>query len=99
MVPTLPFVQLFAEADGYKVPIATFNKSRRALGKDAPAEPATLTLMARAVPIQDTVVLSFLFLERIRRGQARAEQNTSDALTTQPIAAIVNGQGYGAGGG
>lgn len=95
----LLIVQLLAKDDGYKEPIATFKKSQRNLGEDLPAEPARLTLTARAVEVQDTVVLSFLFLERLRRGQARTEQSTADALTKQPIVAITSGHGYGAGGG
>ncbi|TBU32514.1 hypothetical protein BD311DRAFT_714237 [Dichomitus squalens] len=92
-------LELFTKDDGYEEPIATFTKSRKNIGRDLPAEPARLALTARAVEIQDTVVLSFLFLERLRRGQARTRQSTADALSKQPIVAITSGHGYGAGGG
>ncbi|KAI1797350.1 hypothetical protein LXA43DRAFT_849896, partial [Ganoderma leucocontextum] len=72
-------LELFAEDDGYKEPIATFKKSRLNLGEDLPAEPASLTLTERAVEIQDHVVISFLFLERLRRGQENTSQNNANA--------------------
>ncbi|PIL29770.1 hypothetical protein GSI_07975 [Ganoderma sinense ZZ0214-1] len=72
-------LELFAEDDDYKVPIATFKRSRLSLGEDLPAEPASLVLTERAVEIQDAVVISFLFLEKLRRGKVLAKEQFSNA--------------------
>ncbi|KAM5538533.1 hypothetical protein V8D89_007866 [Ganoderma adspersum] len=72
-------LELFAEDDVYKVPIATFKKSQLSLGEDLPAEPASLVLTERAVEIQDAVVISFLFLEKLRRGKVTTTANVANA--------------------
>ena len=61
------------------MPIATFKKSRLSLGEDLLAEPASLVLTERAVEIQDAVVTSFLFLEKLRRGKEITRANFANA--------------------
>lgn len=87
-----PRIKLFAEDDGFKEPIARFVKSRvdRALGTTTPA---TLALTERAVQIRDTVVISFLFLEKTRRTNETASQSRADVLST-PVFSALTGSDY-----
>ncbi|KAI0360162.1 hypothetical protein OH77DRAFT_1434456 [Trametes cingulata] len=83
---------LFSEDDGFKEPIARFLKSVRGRG-DGTDRPATLLLTARAVQIRDTVVTSFLFLEKGRRTNETTSQNSADVLAT-PVLSAVTGSDY-----
>lgn len=55
-------MQLFAEDDKYKTPILTFER-------ESSDTAARITLTARAMEIQDLAVISFLFLEKNKRGR------------------------------
>ncbi|KAI0749592.1 hypothetical protein C8Q80DRAFT_1218717 [Daedaleopsis nitida] len=81
-------LELYAEDDGYKEPIARFIKSRKDhnTGKTTPA---TLTFTARALQIRDDVVISFLFLERARRENETTAQNVGDVLSAPPLSAVT----------
>ncbi|KAF7799792.1 hypothetical protein EIP86_011034 [Pleurotus ostreatoroseus] len=52
-------------------------------------QPATLVLTARAAEIQDTVVTSFLFLEKTRRINETESQNRADVLGSAATSAGV----------
>lgn len=57
---------------------------------DPPASgktPAVLELAPRAVEIQDLVVVSFLFLEKVRRTNEKEHQNRADSLGSMTIRA------------
>lgn len=54
--------QLFAEDDKYVTPILTFERG-------ASDTPAQITLTARAIEIQDLAIVSFLFMEKNKRGR------------------------------
>ncbi|KAI9061052.1 hypothetical protein FKP32DRAFT_1576421 [Trametes sanguinea] len=81
-------LELYAADDGYKEPIARFRKSRtdRTTGTHTPA---TLLLTARALELRDTVVLSFLFLERRRRTNEAEVQSRGDVLGTPALSAAT----------
>ncbi|KAI0671435.1 hypothetical protein C8Q78DRAFT_973324 [Trametes maxima] len=81
-------LELFSEDDGFKEPIARFLRSRsdRAAGTSTPA---TLVLTARAAEIRDTVVISFLFLEKTRRTNETASQSRADVLAVPPLSGVV----------
>ncbi|OCH95390.1 hypothetical protein OBBRIDRAFT_788274 [Obba rivulosa] len=73
---------LFSAEDGYKQPIARFLKPSKDHTTNSPTPlPAQLVLNSRAAEMQDTVVVSFLLLEKTRRlremREARAEQSTN----------------------
>ncbi|TCD60900.1 hypothetical protein EIP91_009310 [Steccherinum ochraceum] len=79
-------------ASDTKKPIAFFHKRRRVPNTEPPAwtEPK-LIMDSRAKQIQDTVVISFLFLEKNRRIFERTSQNAAD-VRTLPL--NVAGTGY-----
>ncbi|KAI1787407.1 hypothetical protein LXA43DRAFT_1098327 [Ganoderma leucocontextum] len=81
-------LELFAEDDEYKEPIARFLRSRNDW-----QQLAQLVLTARAVQIRDLVVISFLFLEKSRRTNETASQNRADVLST-PVFSGVMGNDY-----
>ncbi|KAI0635653.1 hypothetical protein C8Q77DRAFT_1098810 [Trametes polyzona] len=85
-------LELFAEDDGFKEPIARFTKSRKDHASGT-TTPATLTLTGRAAEIRDVVVISFLFLEKTRRTNETASQNRADVLST-PVLSAVTGSDY-----
>ncbi|OCH89208.1 hypothetical protein OBBRIDRAFT_794480 [Obba rivulosa] len=62
-------LELFTAEDGYKQPIARFMKPRKDCSTTPPTTVASarLVLDSRAVELRDTVVTSFLFLEKTRR--------------------------------
>ncbi len=81
-------MQLFAEDDGYKEPIARFVKPRKdhETGK---VTPATLLFTSRALQIRDDVVISFLFLEKSRRENETTSQNVGDVLSAPALSAVT----------
>ncbi|KAI0368755.1 hypothetical protein BV20DRAFT_947538 [Pilatotrama ljubarskyi] len=81
-------MELFSEDDGFKEPIARFLKSIRNRGRDLD-RPATLLLTTRALEVRDTVVTSFLFLEKGRRTNETTSQNTADVLATPALSALT----------
>ncbi|OCH85926.1 hypothetical protein OBBRIDRAFT_784114 [Obba rivulosa] len=80
-------LELFTAEDGYKQPIARFIKPRKDYSTTPPmiVTSAQLMLDSRAVVIRDTVVISFLFLEKTRRIRETSTQNKADVLGTQRI--------------
>ncbi len=81
-------LQLFAEDDGFKEPISRFFKSRKD-HKTGKVESAQLAFTVRALEIRDTVVLSFLFLEKGRRVNENTSQNVGDVLGAPPLGAVM----------
>ncbi|TDL23311.1 hypothetical protein BD410DRAFT_897749 [Rickenella mellea] len=69
-------LELYAEDYSSDAPIARFRQTH----PGAPKVPAHLILSPRAVEIQDTVVLSFIFLEKTRRIRERASHNRADSM-------------------
>lgn len=65
--------KLYAEDSPTKTPIARFQRSRR--NDEAPA---MLLLTERAMEIKDTVIISWLFLEKSRRMMDAAANMMSD---------------------
>lgn len=63
-------------------PIAQFQKSRP---RADPSTPARLLIAPRAQEIMDTVVISFLFLEKRRRATENSTQNRADVLGTPAL--------------
>ncbi|KAI0787947.1 hypothetical protein C8Q74DRAFT_1196903 [Fomes fomentarius] len=81
-------LELFAEDDGYKEPIARFVKPRKE-HKTGKVTPATLLFTARALQIRDDVVISFLFLEKSRRENETTSQNVGDVLSAPALSAVT----------
>ncbi|KAI9000592.1 hypothetical protein BD414DRAFT_6328 [Trametes punicea] len=84
-------LELFSEDDNFTEPIARFLKSRKDRRESGEiwTTPATLVLTPRAVEIRDTVVISFLFLEKSRRTNETASQSAADALAAPPFSAVT----------
>ncbi|KAL6298357.1 hypothetical protein BKA93DRAFT_72902 [Sparassis latifolia] len=71
-------LQLHTEDDGFKEPIAGFERSRRdpkSDPKNSTWTPAQLLFMPPALEIRDTVILSFLVLERSHRSNEQSKDN------------------------
>ncbi|KAI0661467.1 hypothetical protein C8Q70DRAFT_910873 [Cubamyces menziesii] len=81
-------LELFSEDDRFQQPIAQFRKSRRDPASGTVA-PAALLLTARAQEIRDTVVISFLFLEKSRRTNETTSQNVADVLSAPAMSAFT----------
>ncbi|TFK88833.1 hypothetical protein K466DRAFT_645264 [Polyporus arcularius HHB13444] len=81
-------LELFAEDDGFKEPISRFFKSRKD-HKTGKLESAQLAFTARALEIRDTVIMSFLFLEKGRRVNENTSQNVGDVLGAPPLGAVM----------
>lgn len=76
------WTQLLSAEDNYKQSLARFCPPSKDYTTDPPTPlPAQLVLDSRALEIQDTVVLSFLLLEKTRRlremRKSRAAQSTN----------------------
>ncbi|EJC98638.1 uncharacterized protein FOMMEDRAFT_96132 [Fomitiporia mediterranea MF3/22] len=74
-------MELWVE-DAPDSPIAQFQKSRP---RADPSTPARLLITPRAQEIMDTVVISFLFLEKRRRATENSTQNRADVLGTPAL--------------
>ncbi|EMD33548.1 hypothetical protein CERSUDRAFT_56545 [Gelatoporia subvermispora B] len=70
-------LELFSVEDGFKDPIAHFIKMKKDYSTRPPTEstPAQLVFTSRGEEIRDTVVISFLFLEKTRRMKKDLSQN------------------------
>ncbi|OCH85924.1 hypothetical protein OBBRIDRAFT_784109 [Obba rivulosa] len=77
-------LELFTVEDDYKQPIARFLKPQidYSTRPSTIVTPAQLVLDSRAVEICNTVVMSFLFLEKTRRIRERTSWSTGDSLMT-----------------
>ena len=91
-------MQFYTKDDNYAEPIARFDRPRpqheaatHYEKKGSSAEAATLVLAGRALEIRDTVVISFLFLERSRRKNESLEKRSAEALSTLPTLAVTYG--------
>ncbi|TBU40530.1 hypothetical protein BD309DRAFT_967293 [Dichomitus squalens] len=81
-------LELFAEDDGYKEPIARSIRSLRARDGGL-QQPTQLLLTERAVQVRDVVVISFLFLEKGRRVNEKTSQNMADVMAAPPLSAMT----------
>ncbi|OCH95389.1 hypothetical protein OBBRIDRAFT_576072 [Obba rivulosa] len=79
-------LELFTVDDDYKQPIARFLKPHKDHSTDPPTvSPAQLVLDTRAVEIRNTVIISFLLLEKTRRTRETSTQNKADVLGTPAL--------------
>ncbi|KAI0768045.1 hypothetical protein BD413DRAFT_479916 [Trametes elegans] len=83
---------LFCEDDGHGAPITSFIRARKDYTTGT-ATPSRLVLTSRGLQIRDTVVISFLFLEKTRRTNETASQYCTDVLST-PVLSAVTGSDY-----
>ncbi|TBU59989.1 hypothetical protein BD310DRAFT_876064 [Dichomitus squalens] len=81
-------LELFAEDDGYKEPIARSIRSLRTRNGGL-QRPTQLLLTERAVQIRNVVVISFLFLEKGRRVNEKTSQNMADVMAAPPLSAVT----------
>ena len=104
-----PFlVQLYTKDDDYAEPIARFDRARQrcepaekrcpspspGAGADVGAERAMLVLAGRALEIRDTVVISFLFLEKSHRTNDTASQSCADVSAIPPLSGVAGTPEY-----
>lgn len=83
----LPPLQLFAADDDFKNPIMRFIKPQKDYTTKPPTltTPAQLVFTSRAEELRDTVVMSFLFLEKTRRTRQNSSQNMADVMGTPAL--------------